>query len=413
MRRGLIILAGVIFLLMIGLGVYFFFTNRAHIVVAPQQTQRTSFPVIEAKPSTQKNSSRQNTVLIGSQQSSNIQTVSTSVNIRKRLAKITAGPVVPGVVVFNTTTSTSTIGAVIHYITRKNGNVFGYNVNKSTLSRLSNKTIPGIEQATWLSNGSLAYVRYSEPATRNVSTYALPSNGIGGFFLPQNLTGVAVFGSSAVVTLSSNENGSLVTHAQPDSSNTYTVFNTPLSSIVTSFAGRNNYLVYTKPSAAINGYAFLVSNKTGEWNRIAGPLHGLVAKASPDGSIVLVSYITAGGAMQLELVDAATHIVTQLPVPTIADKCVWGVDNKSIYCGIPTNPPRVSYPDDWYQGAVAFNDEIWKINVASRYAQLVLKLSKENVGIFDVETLAVDPKNTVLSFINKNDGSLWVYRLKQ
>ena len=169
--------------------------------------------------------------------------------------------------------------------------------------------------------------------------------------------------------------------------------------------------MYTKPSAAIGGYAFVVHKKTGAWDRVAGPLYGLVAKASPDGSTILVSYVGASNAMQMELVDTATHSVVQLPVATIANKCVWTADSKSIYCGIPTNPPKVSYPDDWYQGVMSFNDKIWKINVASRYAQLVLGFSKETQGGFDTETLAVDPNNTILSFVNKNDGSLWEYKL--
>ncbi|MEK7114269.1 MAG: hypothetical protein AAB850_01830, partial [Patescibacteria group bacterium] len=101
-----------------------------------------------------------------------------------------------------------------------------------------------------------------------------------------------------------------------------------------------------------------------------------------------------------------------LPVATIADKCVWGADDSVVYCGIPVNPPvGFSYPDDWYQGAVHFSYRIWKIQISSRYAQLVLDFSKENQRPIDAEALAIDPAGTVLVFVNKNDGSLWSYSL--
>lgn len=116
--------------------------------------------------------------------------------------------------------------------------------------------------------------------------------------------------------------------------------------------------------------------------------------------------------MQMELVNTTTGDTVQLPVATIADKCAWTADDSAIYCGIPVNPPSdYSYPDDWYQGVVHFSDRIWKINVADRYAQLVLDFPNETKDSLDAEALAIDPMNTELVFINKNDGSLWSYSL--
>jgi hypothetical protein len=124
---------------------------------------------------------------------------------------------------------------------------------------------------------------------------------------------------------------------------------------------------------------------------------------------VLVSY-TQGSALQTELINTATGAALPLPVATIADKCVWTIDDASIYCGIPMSPnSSYSYPDDWYQSAVQFSDRIWKINVAGRFAQMVLDFSQANKGALDATALATDPSNTVLTFINKNDGSLWSY----
>ena len=116
--------------------------------------------------------------------------------------------------------------------------------------------------------------------------------------------------------------------------------------------------------------------------------------------------------MQLELVDTTTSESIALPVATIADKCVWATDDSAIYCGVPTTSPAGAvYPDDWYQGAVHFSDRIWKIQVAGRYAQLVLDFPKEAKDVLDAWALALDPSETTLVFVNKNDGSLWSYSL--
>ena len=213
-----------------------------------------------------------------------------------------------------------------------------------------------------------------------------------------------------MLTLASGVNGSVASLARIDGSRPATVFTTPLSSIRISFAGKGQYLAYTKPSGTLLGNAFLVDG-TGRFSRLYGPAHGLVALASPLGKWVLVSY-TRDTAMQMGLVNTATNETLLLPVATIADKCVWATDESALYCGIPVSPPTNGiYPDDWYQGAVSFSDRIWKIHVSGRYAQLILDFSKETDVPLDAEALAIDTAGTTLVFVNKNDGSLWSYQL--
>lgn len=121
---------------------------------------------------------------------------------------------------------------------------------------------------------------------------------------------------------------------------------------------------------------------------------------------------TQNNALQMELVDTSTNIALQLPIATIADKCVWTADDSSVYCGVPVNPSAAfQYPDDWYQGAAHFSDRIWRIETAGRYAQLVLDPSTETADSFDIESPAINPSRTVFVFTNKNDGSLWSYAL--
>lgn len=333
-------------------------------------------------------------------------------SISARLVKISAGPVVKGEVAVDikATNASSSPEVVVNYIERQSGNIFSYQVGSANLTRISNKTIPGIETASWLPNASLAFVRYLSGADfSTINTYALPSKGSDGFFLPQNIADIAV-ASTSVLVLTSGTNGSIASRRRTDGTPLSTAFTSPLSALRVSFAGKNQYLAFTKPSMTLPGSAFLVDS-TGHFSRILGPQKGLVALASPSGKWVLASFI-ADDTMRMELVDTASGEIIPLPVATITDKCVWTADDSTIYCGIPVNPPTGrNYPDDWYQGAVPFNDRIWKIQVANRYAQLVLDFPAEANESLDAEALAINPKSTVLIFLNKNNGSLWSYQL--
>ena len=405
MQRTLIIGATVVVLAGAGVAGYFYFSNDANITVAPSASGDANLPIIDRTmpaPVTEVGETSTTTII-----SPNTPVQGTAA----RLVKISAGPVVPGaIVVSKPATASSSAMATVSYIERQSGNVYSYLVNTGTRTRISNRTVPGIQSAVWFPNASSTLVRYlSGNDFSTVNSYALPANGSGGFFLPQNLSDVAV-SEAGILTLSSGVNGSIVSLSRTDGTQAKEIFTAPLSSLRISFAGKGQYLAFTKSSAGLAGNAFLIDS-SGRFSRVAGPLNGLVAKASPSGKWVLVSY-TSNGTMQMSLVNTATGESLPLPVATIADKCVWTADDSSIYCGIPLSPsPNFNYPDEWYQGAVSFSDRIWKIDVSGRYAQFVLDFEKEDMGRFDVNALAIDLLNTVLVFVNKNDGSLWSYSL--
>ncbi|MDB5244829.1 MAG: hypothetical protein JWN18_699 [Parcubacteria group bacterium] len=395
MQRYLIIAAAAIVTIGVGVVVYFyFFSGSPDIMVAPTGT--STLPAAGE----------------GGTSVSDSKPTSPAASVSPRLVQISKGPVVRGEVVIDRKplTASSSPQVVVQYLERQSGNVYSYLPHEKVLTRISNKTVPGIQSAAWLPDGSYAFVRYLSGDTSSIiNSYGLAATTSAGFFLTQNLSGLAV-SSSSLLTLASGVNGSVATLLHSDGSHPTTVFTTPLSSLHVSFAGKNRYLAYTKPSATLLGDAFLYTSSS-NFSRVAGPLFGLVALASPKGNWVLVSY-TANSTMQLELVNPATNQVIPLPIGTIADKCVWSADETSIYCGIPVDPStRATYPDDWYQGALHFNDRIWKINVSGRYAELVLDFAQESKEALDAEALAIDPQATTLVFVNKNDGSLWSYSL--
>src|SRR3989344_5412181 len=199
MRRALIIGASIIVLFGAALAAYYyFFANTVSLSVAPS----TSLP---SATSTESQTSFVGEGDEGQTFTSGDDSVApTTTQVTARLAKISAGPVVPGVVVVDVTETamatsstiskkgvtkivvvptTKVVDVNIKYIERQSGNIFSYLVRAGTLTRTSNRTLPGIAEAYWLPSGQTAYVRYlSGDTLSTINTYGLSADGSNGFF---------------------------------------------------------------------------------------------------------------------------------------------------------------------------------------------------------------------------------------
>lgn len=299
----------------------------------------------------------------------------------------------------------------IRFIERQSGNVYAFRLHDRVLTRISNRTIPGIQEATWTLDGARAFVRYLTRATdgtEHIDTYMLPANGGEGYFLEQGLEQVAVQGTSTVLSVLPNTSGSIGSLSNPDGTNLRTLFTSPLSRLSADFSG-SDILATTKGSVTLDGYAFLVSRATGAFTRILGPYRGLSAVANPEGTSVLYSYADRGR-IYLQVLDLATRTATALPLSTFAEKCAWAPGGRAVYCGVPTALAG-NMPDDWYQGAATFSDRIWRIDLDTRLATLVVDPGQVGDVAIDAVSLTVDPISDALVFTNKKDGSLWAYDL--
>ncbi len=347
--------------------------------------------------------------------------------------KITDGPVARGSVAMNVQTqnasnsanvvslsasSTATSSAPaqttpdveVRFIDRTSGNVYSYLAHARSLTRISNKTLPGVQLASWTPDGSRAYVQFlaSTNGEEHVSTYALNADGGDGYLLENDLAEAQVAGSSTLITLLTGSTGSVGSLSRADGSNQKTLFSSVLSSIVV-HPTTGDLFATNKPSSHLNGYGFDINRITGSFSRILGPFPGLSVLPSPDGKNLVYSY-TSNGTYYLRVYNMATHTSTALPLATLSEKCVWAANGLSVYCAVPTNL-QGNLPDDWYQGVTVFTDRIWRIDLTQRVATLVLdpnQIGKVNV---DAVNLTVDPNEDMLIFTDKHSGALYAYDL--
>lgn len=403
MRRFFLIIAAIALLILLGAAAYFVLFNKGPEVTAEQPgslfgtSEEPGIPV-DGTPPPPLGQAAQGAGEV----------------VAPGLVKISADPAAVGAVAFQVrevSSTTPTIDTEVRYVDRRSGNIYAYRLSARTLTRLTNRTLPGVMEARWLSDGSRAYVRFlseGEGQALHAETFALPAVGDDGYFLETDLSDIAVTGSSTLLTLLPNSNGSVATVAKPDGTSPKTLFTSLLSSLRILPAGPG-YVAYTKASAQTSGYAYLVGGSSGAFERVLGPLRGLTVLPSPTGKTILYSYLS-GTTLRTELMDTATRTTTVIPLATLPEKCVWAPDEKSVYCASPRSLPG-TLPDDWYQGAVSFSDRLWKIDLAGRVAVLVVDPGTVAQVDVDAVGLAIDPNATALVFTNRKDGSLWVYSL--
>jgi len=336
--------------------------------------------------------------------------------VTEQLIRITPGPVALGAVAValtNQATSSPTIagGEVdIRYIERGSGNVYSYRFHERTLERISNRTLPGIQEAAWLTDGSMAFARFlsgTSDTEERVETYALPATGDGGYFLDRGLGQVSVSGTTTLMTLLPTSQGSVATVANIDGTNARTIFSSTLSSLIVHLSN-GPFIAATKPSSQLDGYAFTVG-ANGAFSRIIGPFRGLSVLPSPSGNLVIFTYLESKS-LRMGLLDRRDGSVESIPLATFAEKCVWAYGEEVFYCGVP-KAPTGNLPDDWHQGAAVMTDRLWMVDLTADTAYYMIDVSGHAGTPVDMVGLSVDGRNDVLVFKNKTDGSLWAYDL--
>ncbi len=397
MKRLFIIVASIVFLLGIGIGAYFLLRDEPTLTVDDNQFgSADDVPYIPSDgPGTE-----------GPVQAGEV--------VTEQLVRITPGPVALGAVAVALPSQAEGSDPYargeteIRYIERASGNVYAYRFHERTLERISNRTLPGVQEAAWLSDGSLAFARFLSATTdgdERIETYALPATGEGGYFLDRGLGQVSVSGTTTLMTLLPTTQGSIATLANTDGTNARTLFSSSLSALTVHLSD-GPFIVATKPSVHLDGYAFTVGTG-GSFSRILGPYRGLSVLPSPSGNLVLFTYIE-NRALRMGLLDRRDGTIESIPLATLAEKCVWANGEEAIYCGVPKTPSG-TLPDDWHQGAVTFADRLWMVDLTANVANYLLDISGRVDSPVDMVGLSVDGRNDVLVFKNRADGSLWAY----
>ncbi len=177
---------------------------------------------------------------------------------------------------------------------------------------------------------------------------------------------------------------------------------------------QNTLVFYEKPMplmplSVLFSYSFTtkqltaVSVPTGE-----SQPYGFEASPSSDGSMLLVQFTTQNG-NTLSTYILKDGQLTSLPFATLVQKCAWAQDNSTVYCAFPQawNPGSSMIPFDYWRGIITTNDSFGSVNIAT--GQFTTYATNTS---YDATNLSVSSDQSFLTFINRNDLSLYKMRIK-
>jgi hypothetical protein len=336
-----------------------------------------------------------------------------------RLFKLEGAPVA-GFVALTRGSSTA-----VRYADRATGNIFETTLPQVAKARLTNTTLPEIYEAYFRSDGGAVLFRAlgEDDAVKNMSlaltapksTPASTSSpqGANAFYTAEltllrgNLDSLSRGTGDTLFYVVRDSNGIVSSKFNGDGQKT--LWKGTFTSWRTAPLG-SSLLVFTKPAFSLPGYAYRLANES--LTKLLGPLSGLIVSANPAGTYLIYSY-SDGSTTHLLSKAVAGSGETELAPTTLADKCVGSASEKAVfYCGAPAEGVAGAEPDLWYQGKVNFTDDIWRFDVATGEATLVLQPALDFGLSLDVLEPQLSSDGRYLVFINKTDLSLWAAALR-
>lgn len=310
----------------------------------------------------------------------------------------------------------------LRYVDRMTGNIYQTFADKIEERKFSTTVIPKVYEAYFGNKGESVVMRYLKTDGRTIETFvgALPKellggdttgeNEIKGSFLPNNVKDISVSsdGSKIFYLFESGENmiGAILNLSN---NKKIQIFDSPFTEWLSQLPNNNTITLSTKPSARIPGYMYSMDGAGKNLIKVLGDINGLTALMSPNGKLVLYG----NSNLSINVYHTDTRNSDVLGIKTLPEKCVWGKISDTIYCAVPKSVTPGEYPDTWYQGEVSFSDQLWKVDLKTGNATLILDPATITGGReIDAIKLSLDEGENYLFFVNKKDSFLWKFELK-
>ena len=310
----------------------------------------------------------------------------------------------------------------LRYVDRTNGNIYQTFADKIEERKFSTTVIPKVYEASFGNKGVSIIMRYLKDDNRTIQTFVgnLPKEYLGadssatsevtGSFLPENITDLSISPDTSSVFYLFNTGDNLIgTTLNLTNNKKVQIFNSAFTEWLSWWPNSKMITLTTKPSSRVPGYMYAMDSSGKNFSKTLGPINGLTTLTSPGGKLVLYS----DDNLSLNIFHTDTKVSNTLGLKTLPEKCVWNSLSTIIYCAVPKSISAGSYPDTWYQGVISFSDQIWKVDVTTGNATLIVDPITISGGE-DVDgiKLAIDDGENYLFFVNKKDSFLWEFNLK-
>jgi len=198
-------------------------------------------------------------------------------------------------------------------------------------------------------------------------------------------------------------------------SNRMQVWSSPMTHVTASWDSPNSIIIYTNPSLVAPGVVWSLDPRDWSTDVLLSNQNALSARLNPSGNLLLYSMQEEnGGVYTLRVLNLETQDIIYLPLPTLAEKCVWGhLHDDYVYCAVPRNMNVKDYMEEWYKGRIDSDDVLWRFDTHTGTAKKILDPSEATRAQFDMIDLGVDQTDMYLLFRTKQAHTLWAVELPQ
>jgi len=189
------------------------------------------------------------------------------------------------------------------------------------------------------------------------------------------------------------------------------VYSSPFRDWHTQWASANSIALTTKPASGVPGYLYLLNTTSKSQEKLLDAVPGLTALVSPKGNLVIYARAQGSGFTTF-ILDKTSRESVAFPLQTLPEKCVFSVDEKTVFCSVPDTVLPGLYPDHWYQGVTSWNDALWEVDINTGEATRLVSASDFRLSqTLDAVDLQLSTDGRLLLLRNKRDSTLWVLEM--
>ena len=312
----------------------------------------------------------------------------------------------------------------LRYVERATGYVFEANPETGLRTRLTNTLLPKIYEALLSENGHV--FERSVDTFGNITTFAgtiststdssdasSPAKTLLGSYLVKNILSMSTNPvSGALFYVVESPNGGAVVSTEWNGQKPKTLLESAITHWRPALMEDGRTLLVQAAADSVSGYGYEL-RPDGTLSLLLGPVPGLVMRARPSskpGETALLWSRSSRGELRLFTRVDRNATAAQIPVRTIADKCVWTSGKDLVaYCGVPQGSTGQNFLDNWYRGTAHSSDALWRIDASVGTAEMAYTPPSDTP--VDIENIAIDRAGDYITFTNAADKSLWLFRL--
>lgn len=317
-----------------------------------------------------------------------------------RLQQITDFPIVGATM--------GAFGDTILFYKKDGGDLFEVDVDGKNLVQISNRTILGAFETMWSPAGDAAAMFYIDGDSKQ--GLILTGTSTATLLPPETSSFSWSPDGRAAAYLEKHTNGSNLVTANKDLTRPSVVFRTPLADAAIFWVSDNIIAFHTAASRYAQSAVFTYNRRTGAFKKIVGPFHELTAAWSPGGARLIETHRARGAeTREITIRNSAGEVLSAFPMLTAPEKCLW-TQAEQLHCAVPRAPIPNEWPDTYIRGEYHTSDLIALVDLDRKEVFEVWNDPQRN---FDIVNLLLTPNNDYLVFIDRNDGTLWSYRMSE